>query len=85
MTIDEAIDMIQGEPGKKITLTVVHEGTKEPVDLEMVRAKIHVQSVLGDHRNSSNDSRNWGCVPRELIYGKAVFRYWPVSRLGPVD
>ncbi len=41
--------------------------------------------VLGDHRNSSNDSRNWGYVPRELIYGKAVFRYWPVSRIGPVD
>ncbi len=41
--------------------------------------------VLGDHRNSSNDSRNWGFVPRELIYGKAVFRYWPVSRMGPVD
>jgi signal peptidase I len=41
--------------------------------------------VLGDHRNSSNDSRNWGFVARELIYGKAVFRYWPMSRLGPVD
>jgi signal peptidase I len=41
--------------------------------------------VLGDHRNSSNDSRNWGFVPRELIYGKAVFRYWPMSRVGPVD
>lgn len=41
--------------------------------------------VLGDHRNSSNDSRNWGGVPRDLIYGKAVFRYWPVSRVGLVD
>ncbi len=41
--------------------------------------------VLGDHRNSSNDSRNWGFVPRELIYGKAVFRYWPMARIGLVD
>ncbi len=41
--------------------------------------------VLGDHRNSSNDSRNWGFVPRDLIYGRAIFSYWPMSRLGPVD
>jgi signal peptidase I len=41
--------------------------------------------VLGDHRNSSNDSRNWGFVPRSLIYGKAVFRYWPMSRWGVVE
>ncbi len=41
--------------------------------------------VLGDHRNSSNDSRNWGFVPRDLIYGKAIFSYWPVTRLGFVE
>jgi signal peptidase I len=38
--------------------------------------------VLGDHRNSSNDSRHWGWVPRENVFGKAMFRYWPVSKLG---
>jgi signal peptidase I len=38
--------------------------------------------VLGDHRNSSNDSRSWGTVPRAAIYGKAVFVYWPLNRLG---
>jgi signal peptidase I len=41
--------------------------------------------VLGDHRNMSNDSRNWGVVPEEYIYGKAVFRYWPVSKIGALD
>ena len=38
--------------------------------------------VLGDHRSSSNDSRTWGFVPRVNIYGKAVFVYWPLDRMG---
>ena len=38
--------------------------------------------VLGDRRNSSNDSRVWGTVARKYIYGKAVFVYWPVDRFG---
>lgn len=37
--------------------------------------------VLGDHRNSSNDSRTWGPVSREFIYGKAVFAYWPLGKM----
>jgi len=41
--------------------------------------------VLGDHRSSSNDSRVWGTVPRELIFGKAVFAYWPVDKMGRVN
>ena len=40
--------------------------------------------VLGDHRVSSNDSRAWGFVPRNYIYGKAVFVFWPPERIGTV-
>src|SRR5262245_53525508 len=38
--------------------------------------------VLGDHRSMSNDSRDFGPVNESFIYGKAVFGYWPVDRLG---
>jgi signal peptidase I len=41
--------------------------------------------VLGDHRNQSNDSRIWGLVPSRYIYGKAVFRYWPMTKIGTLD
>ncbi len=40
--------------------------------------------VMGDHRNSSNDSRAWGYVPKNLIYGKAEFVYWPLDKIGRV-
>jgi signal peptidase I len=38
--------------------------------------------VLGDHRSSSSDSRTWGPVPRSQVFGKAVFVYWPLDRIG---
>jgi signal peptidase I len=38
--------------------------------------------VMGDHRDSSNDSRMFGPVPRDYIYGKAVFAYWPADHFG---
>ncbi|MGH9714156.1 MAG: signal peptidase I [Candidatus Acidiferrales bacterium] len=41
--------------------------------------------VMGDHRDSSNDSRVFGPVPRQYIYGKAVFAYWPVDHFGSLS
>jgi carboxyl-terminal processing protease len=58
MRLGEAVDMIQGEPGQPITLTVIHEGTKEPVELEMKRAQIEMQSVMGDQRKA-DDPKQW--------------------------
>jgi signal peptidase I len=45
----------------------------------------HSYFVLGDHRSMSSDSREFGAVDQSLIYGKAVFGYWPVDRLGKVQ
>jgi signal peptidase I len=40
--------------------------------------------VMGDHRSISSDSREFGVVERDLIYGKAVFVYWPARDVGEV-
>jgi len=45
----------------------------------------HSYFLLGDHRNLSNDSRDFGPVNDRYIYGKAVFGYWPFDKLGKLQ
>jgi len=40
--------------------------------------------LLGDNQRYSRDSRSFGPIPTRLITGKAVFRYWPPARVGPL-
>ena len=40
--------------------------------------------MMGDHRNMSNDSRDFGPVAQAYVVGKAVFGYWPVEKVGKV-
>ena len=53
-------------------------------DISKVTVPADCYYVLGDHRSVSSDSRSGWFVPRKNIVGKAVLRFWPVTRFGTI-
>lgn len=41
--------------------------------------------MMGDNRGNSQDSRFWGTLPKDRFIGRAVFTFWPLSRLGIIN
>jgi signal peptidase I len=64
--------------------TYIPEDYRDRVSWEEHRVPADEYFVLGDHRSSSSDSRTWGFVKRGAIYGKAVFVYWPLEKMGRI-
>jgi carboxyl-terminal processing protease len=54
MRLSEAVDLITGEIGKDVTLSIQRDGTADPIDFTITRAEIRVQSVMGDLRKPDN-------------------------------
>ncbi|MDR3411197.1 MAG: signal peptidase I [Formivibrio sp.] len=70
--------------GKKLNEPYVPEEFQDTRSVAEMKVPQGTYYMMGDHRSISSDSREFGPVERSLIYGKAVFIYWPARDAGVV-
>jgi signal peptidase I len=71
--------------GKPLPEPYVPEAYRDTRSLAEMVVPEDTYFMMGDHRSISSDSREFGPVDRDLIYGKAVFVYWPTKDAGVVE
>lgn len=77
--VDDGVVIVNGKPLRE---DYVLDEYRDRMSMSPYQVREDEYFVLGDHRSASNDSRSWGGVPRTHIYGKAVFVYWPLQKMG---
>lgn len=72
LTLRDAVNRIHGKVGEAVRLTILHAGEQEPVELEIVRAIIQTDSVLGDGRNADGSWKFFLEEQPRILYLRVV-------------
>lgn len=73
--------------GKKLKESYISDSTnllpgnflQEGIEIAVPERKLF---VMGDNRQHSSDSREFGPIPMQSIIGRAFMRYWPITEFG---
>jgi signal peptidase I len=79
VTIRDTTVIVNGKPLREFYVKPEDQGNPYPPFTNRVIPP-NSYFVLGDNRNGSSDSRDWGCVPRNNIVGRAALVYWPFGQ-----
>ena len=79
--IDHGVVVLNGRALKEAYVPEEYRDTRSMAEIVVPEESFF---MMGDHRSISSDSREFGPVDRALVYGKAVFVYWPARDAGVV-